>query len=125
MIVINANDSTPRITILPNVYVPAFVDGISGYYLEFIDDETQTAYEFGNGQNFNISGDFFQIDIDNSNDDLKPEKYYTMRMINSSSKKIVYRDKAFVTTQSQGVKYNNNENQYVSADSGNNDYIVI
>ena len=77
MIVINANDSTPTITILPNVYVPAFVDGISGYYLEFIDDETQTAYEFGNGENFDIDGDFFQIDINNSNDDLKPEKYYT------------------------------------------------
>lgn len=125
MIVINANDSTPTITILPNVYVPAFVDGISGYYLEFIDDETQTAYEFGNGENFDIDGDFFQIDINNSNDDLKPEKYYTMRMINSSSKKIVYRDKAFVTAQSQGVKYNNNLDKYVSADSGNNDYIVI
>jgi hypothetical protein len=125
MIVINANDSTPTITILPNVYVPAFVDGIGGYYLEFIDDETQTAYEFGNGDIFQIDGDFFQININNSNNDLKPEKYYTMRMINSTSKKIVYRDKAFVTAQNQGVKYNNNENQYVSANSGNNDYIVI
>ena len=123
MIVINANDATPKITILPNVYVPAFVDGISGYFLEFIDDETQDVFTF-NGM-FQIEGDFFEIDINNSNDDLKLEKYYTMRMINSTTKKVVYRDKAFVTDQAQGVKYNNNENQYVSADSGNNDYIVI
>jgi len=125
MIVINANDSTPRITILPNIYVSAFVDGISGYYLEFIDDETQEVFTFNSGQIFEIEGDFFATDIDNSNDDLKPEKYYTMRMKRSSDDLVVYRDKAFITAQSQGVKYNNNENQYVSADSGNNDYIVI
>jgi len=125
MIVINANDATPTITILPNVYVSAFVDGISGYFLEFIDDETQDIFTFGSGQVFEIEADFFQIDINNSNGDLKAEKYYTMRMINSTTNLVVYRDKAFVTTQTQGIKYNNNENQYVSADSGNNDYILL
>tara|TARA_B110001452_G_scaffold266033_1_gene271922 strand:+ start:2886 stop:3263 length:378 start_codon:yes stop_codon:yes gene_type:complete len=125
MIVINANDATPTITILPNINVSAFVDGISGYFLEFIDDETQDVFTFGNGQNFEIEADFFQIDINNSNGDLKAEKYYTMRMINSTTNLVVYRDKAFVTTQTQGIKYNNNENQFVPANSGNNDYILL
>ena len=125
MIVINANDNTPKITILPNINIPAFIDGVTGYYLEFIDDETQEVFEFGNGENFQVEGDFIQIDINNSNEDLKPEKYYTMRMKYSSNDKVVYRDKAFVKAQSQGVKYNNNAGQYTPADSGNNDYIVI
>lgn len=125
MIVVNANDSTPEITILPKINVPAFVDGITGYYLEFIDDETQEVFEFANGGMFNINGDFFQINIDNSNEDLKPEKYYTMRMKRSSDKKVFYRDKAFVTTQTTAVKYNNNKDQYKEADTGNNDYILL
>lgn len=125
MIVVNANDSTPKITILPKINIPAFIDGVTGYELEFIDDETQEVFVFGAGENFQVDGDFIEIDIDNSNEDLKPEKYYTMRMKNSSSNKVVYRDKAFVTKQSQGVKYNNNKDQYKEADTGNNDYILL
>ncbi len=74
---------------------------------------------------FDINGDFFQIDINNSNDDLKAEKYYTLRMKRSSDDKVVYRDKAFVTNQTQAVKYNNNQDQYKEADTGNNDYILL
>jgi hypothetical protein len=125
MIVIDPTDLTPPITILPNINIPAFIDGVTGYYLEFIDDETQEVFEFSNGENFQVEGDFITTNIDNTNGDLKADKYYTLRMKNSSNKLVVYRDKAFVTDQSMGVKYNNNEKQYVSADSGNNDYIVI
>ena len=39
MIVVNANDSTPKITILPKINIPAFIDGVTGYELEFIDDD--------------------------------------------------------------------------------------
>jgi len=125
MIVVNATDNTPTITILPKINVPAFVDGIGGYYLEFIDDETQEVFIFGNGDVFEINGDFFQIDINNSNGDLKAEKYYTMRMKRSANDYVVYRDKAFVTSQTQAVKYNNNQDQYKEADTGNNDYILL
>jgi hypothetical protein len=125
MIVVNATDSTPTITILPKINVSYEVDGIGGYYLEFIDDETQEVFTFGNGDVFDINGDFFQIDINNSNDDLKAEKYYTLRMKRSSDDKVVYRDKAFVTNQTQAVKYNNNQDQYKEADTGNNDYILL
>jgi hypothetical protein len=125
MIVVNATDNTPTITILPKIKVTYEVDGISGYYLEFIDDETQEIFTFGSGDTFEIEGDFFQIDINNSNGDLKAEKYYTLRMINSTTKKVVYRDKAFVTSQNPTVKYDNNKDQYIKADTGNNDYILL
>ena len=93
--------------------------------MEFIDDETQEIFTFGNGGTFEIEGDFFQIDINNSNGDLKAEKYYTLRMIKSTTKKVVYRDKAFVTSQNPTVKYDNNKDQYIKANTGNNDYILL
>lgn len=124
MYVINGNIENPSIVILPNILVAKGVTEINGK-LEFIDDETQTKYEFDGL--FTIDGDFFVLEIDNSIPTLKAEKYYTMRMYDEFSK-VVYRDKAFVSTQQDPInqkKYDNNEAQYVEADSGNNDYIVL
>ncbi len=124
MYVINGNIENPSIVILPNILVPKGVTEINGK-LEFIDDETQTKYEFDGL--FTIDGDFFVLEIDNSNPTLKAEKYYTMRMYNDLGV-VVYRDKAFVSTQQDNPnqeKYDNNEGEYIEADSGNNDYIVL
>ncbi len=124
MYVINGNIENPSIVILPNILVPKGVTEINGK-LEFIDDETQTKYEFDGL--FTIDGDFFVLEIDNSNPTLKAEKYYTMRMYNDLDV-VVYRDKAFVSTQQDNPnqeKYDNNEGEYIEADSGNNDYIVL
>ena len=124
MYIINGNIENPSIVILPNILVPKGVTEINGK-LEFIDDETQTKYEF-NGL-FTIKGDFFVLEIDNSTPTLKTEKYYTMRMYDDLGV-VVYRDKAFVSTQQDSPnqeKYDNNEGEYIEADSGNNDYIVL
>ena len=124
MYIINGNIENPSIVILPNILVPKGVTEINGK-LEFIDDETQTKYEF-NGL-FTIKGDFFVLEIDNSTPTLKTEKYYTMRMYDDLGV-VVYRDKAFVSTQQDSPnqeKYDNNEGEYIEANSGNNDYIVL
>lgn len=124
MYVINGNIENPSIVILPNILVPKGVTEIQGK-LEFIDDETQTKYEFDGL--FTIDGDFLVLEIDNSTPTLKTEKYYTMRMYDDLGV-VVYRDKAFVSTQQDSPnqkKYDNNEGEYIEADSGNNDYIVL
>lgn len=108
--------------------IPQFVDGISGYKLQLIDDITQEKHEFepDNGI-WEVVGDYLTIVVENGVIDpiLKDERTYTLRMINLSSNLTVYRDKLFVTKQSPIRKYDNNKDAYTKADTGNNDYIIL
>ena len=60
--------------------------------------------------------------------DLKEGRFYDLKVIQTSSQKIIYRDKIFCTTQSTNQSNNEhytvNKNQYKSK-SGNNDFIIL
>lgn len=126
MIVFNSNNNTDKLYILPLINISAGVDEISGYTLELVDDETKKKYDFVPDSGFwQVEGDFLTILVDNSTNILKDEKYYTMRVKRNVDQYVVYRDKLFVTKQINNVKYDNNKDQYVPADTGNNDYIIL
>lgn len=133
MIVFNSNLETDYLALLPLIGIPAFVDGISGYTLELVDDETLTKQTFTSGDNgiMEVVADFLVFELKNSVDPitgikkLQDEKYYTMRLIKDSNGRTYYRDKLFVTKQVYGQKYNNNKDEYVPANTGGNEYIVL
>ena len=122
MILLDGNSTTPEFYFLPDYPIGQDLQIITFFTLRLIDDETQKVTTYNN--NFNVENDFVKYS-DSSLALLGNEKYYTMTVELSSSNKIVYRDKIFKTTQSAGIKYNNNTNQFVEADSGNNDYIIL
>jgi len=133
MIVFNSNLETDYLALLPLIGIPAFVDEISGYTLELVDDETTKKQTFTSGSNgiMEVQGDFLVFELVNGIDPitglkkLKDEKYYTMRLTKDSNSKTYYRDKLFVTKQVYGQKYNNNKDEYVPADTGGNEYIIL
>ena len=133
MIVFNSNLETDYLYLLPLIGIPAFVDGVSGYTLELVDDETTKKQTFTSGSNgiMEVIGDFLVFELVNGIDPitqrkkLADDKYYTMRLTKDSNGRTYYRDKLFVTKQIDGQKYNNNKDKYVPADTGGNEYIIL
>jgi len=60
--------------------------------------------------------------------DLKEGRFYDLKVIDSNSSNIIYRDKIFCTAQStsqlNNEHYSVNKNEYVSK-SANNDFIIL
>ena len=108
---------------LPSEPVTLTNDALMPWYAELIDDETQEITTLNGG--IKSFKDFVKVNGGSTLLNLPTEKYYTLRIKTNSADRVVYRDKIFRTTQSTGVKYDNNKDQYIKADTGNNDYILL
>ena len=124
MIVLNANAGSKYIYFLPNLSIAEGVTEFTNLKIELIDDETQGLITITGGD-FEVDADFVKYDLTKNWDQIKIEKFYTMRVKQTSNDFVVYRDKIYKTTQVSNKKYDNNVDQYVFSDSGNNDYITI
>ena len=109
---------------MPNLSIAEGVTEFTNLKIELIDDETQGLITITGGD-FEVDADFVKYDLTKNWDQIKIEKFYTMRVKQTSNDFVVYRDKIYKTTQVSNKKYDNNVDQYVFADSGNNDYITI
>lgn len=120
MIVLNL-DTEQDLTILP-IREKLYNGSAGTLYAKFTDEQTKNVYTREVQSRVNL-GDLLVINF-NDLDFLYENAFFNIKLYFDDNGEVVYKDRIFCTTQPK-TSFSINDNQYISPDTDNNNYIVI
>jgi hypothetical protein len=120
MIVLNL-DTEQDLTILP-IREKLYNGSAGTLYAKFTDEQTKNVYTREVQSRVNL-GDLLVISFDDL-DFLYENAFFNIKLYFDDNGEVIYKDRIFCTTQPK-TSFSINDNQYISPDTDNNNYIVI